>query len=323
LTLSKIYKGATMKILIADSMSGEAVEILKSNGLSVDVKTDLKKEELAAIIGEYDALIVRSATKVTREIIAKADKLRVIGRAGIGVDNVDVEAATEKGIVVMNTPQGNALAAAEHTIALMFAVARKIALADATMKQGKWEKKLLMGVEVYGKTLGVIGIGNIGMIVAEKAVALGMKVIVADPILDSRATDALGARLVGFEEVIRTSDFISIHSPRTEQTKGMFNVKTFSEMKKGVCLVNCARGGIVVEKDLIEALDKGMVRGAAVDVYDKEPPADWSLAKHPKVIATPHIGASTGEAQVNVSVMIARQIGAYLTRGEVVNAVKG
>jgi D-3-phosphoglycerate dehydrogenase / 2-oxoglutarate reductase len=310
------------KVFIADSLAKEGIEeFAKYPGLELVVKTGLAPDLLKAELGDSVGLVVRSATQATREIIAAASSLKVIGRAGAGVDNIDVKAATERGIVVLNTPGGNAEAAGELAVALMFALARDIVRADASMKAGKWDKKSFNGVELFGKTLGLVGCGHVGSVVARRAIALGMKVIVADPCIDARITDPLGARLVGFDEVIRTADFISIHSPRTDQTKGLFNTKTFSLMKKGVCLVNCARGGIVVEKDLIAALDNGTVRGAAVDVFDKEPPDDWSLAKHPKVIATPHIGASTGEAQVNVSVMIARQMGAYLTTGEVVNAV--
>jgi D-3-phosphoglycerate dehydrogenase len=310
------------KVFVADTLAKEGMEeFAKYPGLELVVKTGLAPDLLKAELGDSAGLVVRSATQATREIIAAGKSLKVIGRAGAGVDNIDVKAATERGIVVLNTPGGNAEAAGELAVALMFALARDIVRADVSMKAGKWDKKSFNGVELCGKTLGLVGCGHVGSIVARRAIGLGMKVIVADPIIDSRTADALGARLVGFDEVIRTSDFISIHSPRNDQTRGMFNTKTFSTMKKGVCLVNCARGGIVVEKDLIEALDNGTVRGAAVDVYDKEPPEDWSLARHPKVIATPHIGASTGEAQVNVSVMIARQMGAYLTKGEIVNAV--
>ena len=311
------------KVFVADSIAKEGMEeFAKFPGLELVVKTGLAPDALSAEIGDSAGLVVRSATQASREIIAAGKSLKVIGRAGAGVDNIDVKAAKERGIVVLNTPGGNAEGAGELAIALMFALARDVARADASMKAGKWDKKSFNGVELCGKTLGLVGCGHVGSIVARRAVAMGMKVIVADPILDSAATDALGARLVGFDEVIRGSDFISIHSPRNEQTKGLFNAQTFAMMKKGVFLVNCARGGIVVEKDLIAALDSGTVRGAAVDVYDKEPPEDWSLARHPKVIATPHIGASTGEAQVNVSVMIARQMGAYLTKGEIINAVK-
>jgi D-3-phosphoglycerate dehydrogenase / 2-oxoglutarate reductase len=311
-----------MKILIADAMSGEAVDILKSKGLSVDVKTDLKKEELAAIIGEYDALIVRSATKVTREIIAKADKLRVIGRAGIGVDNVDVEAATEKGIVVMNTPQGNALAAAEHTIALMFAVARKVALADATMKQGKWEKKLLMGIEVYDKTLGVVGIGNIGMIVAEKAVALGMKVIAYDLFVAREVAAAKGIDLVDLDTLLARSDFIAVHLPMMKETRNLIDKNALAKTKKGVIILNTARGGIVNEKDLYDALMSGQVSAAGLDVFEQEPPPkDHPLVLSDKVVCTPHLGASTTEAQGKVAIDIADQIVDFALNGVIKNSV--
>ena len=311
-----------MKILIADAMSGEAVDILKSKGLSVDVKTDLKKEELAAIIGEYEALIVRSATKVTREIIAKADKLKIIGRAGIGVDNVDVEAATEKGIVVMNTPQGNALAAAEHTIALMFAVARKVALADATMKQGKWEKKLLMGIEVYDKTLGVIGIGNIGMIVAEKAVALGMKVIAYDLFVAREVAAAKGIELVDLNTLLAKSDFITVHLPMLKETRNLIEKDALAKTKKGVIILNVARGGIVNEKDLYDALMSGQVSGAGLDVFEQEPPPkDHPLVLLDKVVCTPHLGASTQEAQGKVAIDIANQIVDYALNGVIKNSV--
>ncbi len=311
-----------MKILIADAMSGEAVDILKSNGLSVDVKTDLKKEELAAIIGEYEALIVRSATKVTRDIIARADKLKVIGRAGIGVDNVDVEAATEKGIVVMNTPQGNALAAAEHAIALMFAVARKVALADATMKQGKWEKKLLMGIEVYGKTLGVIGIGNIGMIVAEKAVALGMKVIAYDLFVAREVAESKGIELVDLDTLLAKSDFITVHLPMVKETRNLIEKNALAKTKKGVIILNTARGGIVNEKDLYDALMSGHVSGAGLDVFEQEPPPkDHPLVLLDKVVCTPHLGASTKEAQGKVAIDIADQIVDFALNGVIKNSV--
>ncbi len=311
-----------MKILIADAMSGEAVDILKSKGLSVDVKTDLKKEELAAIIGDYEALIVRSATKVTREIIAKADKLKIIGRAGIGVDNVDVEAATEKGIVVMNTPQGNALAAAEHTIALMFAVARKVALADATMKQGKWEKKLLMGVEVYDKTLGVIGIGNIGMIVAEKAVALGMKVMAYDLFVAREVAEAKGIELVDLDTLLAKSDFITVHLPMVKETKNLIEKNALAKTKKGVTILNVARGGIINEKDLYDAITSGQVSGAGLDVFEQEPPPkDHPLVLSDKVVCTPHLGASTKEAQGKVAIDIANQIVDYALNGVIKNSV--
>jgi D-3-phosphoglycerate dehydrogenase len=311
-----------MKILIADAMSDKAVDILRSNHLDVDVKTDLKKEELEDIIGGYDALIVRSATKITKEIIEKADKLKVIGRAGIGVDNVDVEAATEKGIVVMNTPQGNALAAAEHALALMFALARKIPLADRTMKEGRWEKKLLMGVEVYEKTLGVIGIGNIGMIVAEKAVALGMKVMAYDLYVSREVAVQKGIEMVDLDVLLSKSDFISIHLPLLKGTKDLLNKHNLPKTKKGVFVINAARGGIVNEKDLYEAIESGQVAGAALDVFVEEPPPKgYPLVLSEKVIATPHLGASTKEAQSKVAIDIANQITDYALNGVIKNSL--
>jgi D-3-phosphoglycerate dehydrogenase / 2-oxoglutarate reductase len=311
-----------MKILIADAMSDKAVDILKSNGLDVDVKTELSKEELQNIIGQYDGLVVRSATKVTRDVIERGGKLRVIGRAGIGVDNVDVEAATEKGIVVMNTPQGNALAAAEHALALMFALARKVALADRTMKQGKWEKKLLMGAEVYEKTIGVIGIGNIGMIVAEKAVALGMKVIAYDLFVSPEVAAAKGIELVDLDMLLSRSDFISIHLPLLKETKDLLNATNIPKMKKGVYVINTARGGIINEKDLFDALENGHIAGAALDVFEVEPPAkEHPLVMSDKVIATPHLGASTKEAQSKVAIDIAHQITDYARNGIIKNSV--
>ena len=311
------------RVFVADTLAKEGIEEFASYPeLELVVKTGLPPERLMSELGDAAGLVVRSATQATRELIASGTALKVIGRAGAGVDNIDVKAASERGIVVLNTPGANAEAAGELAVAMMFALARDLARADATMKAGKWDKKSFNGCELRGKTLGLVGIGNVGSVVARCAVGIGMRVIACDPFVAPEKAAALGLRLTEFEEVIRTSDFVSVHAPRTEQTKGLFNPQTFAKMKKGVFLVNCARGGIVVEKDLVAALDGGIVRGAGVDVFDKEPPEDWALAKHPRVIASPHIGASTAEAQVNVSVMIARQIGAYLTRGEIVNAVK-
>ncbi|MGA2379418.1 MAG: hydroxyacid dehydrogenase [Spirochaetia bacterium] len=311
------------RVFVADTLAKEGIEEFASYPeLELVVKTGLPPERLMSELGDAAGLVVRSATQATRELIASGTALKVIGRAGAGVDNIDVKAASERGIVVLNTPGANAEAAGELAVAMMFALARDLARADATMKAGKWDKKSFNGCELRGKTLGLVGIGNVGSVVARCAVGIGMRVIACDPFVAPEKAAALGLRLTEFEEVIRTSDFVSVHAPRTEQTKGLFNAQTFAKMKKGVFLVNCARGGIVVEKDLAAALDAGIVRGAGVDVFDKEPPEDWALAKHPRVIASPHIGASTAEAQVNVSVMIARQIGAYLTRGDIVNAVK-
>ena len=279
-----------MKILIADALSDKALEILASANLSADVKTGLKAEELQNIIGAYDAVIVRSAAKITRDIIAKGDKLKVIGRAGIGVDNVDVQAATEKGIVVMNTPQGNALAAAEHTIGLMFAAARKIGIADRTMKEGKWEKKALMGVEIYGKTLGVVGIGNIGIIVAEKAVALGMRVLAYDIFVSKEFAASKGIELVDFDTLLKESDFISVHVPLVKETRGLINKDAIAKMKKSAIIINVARGPVVIEKDLNDALREGRIAGAALDVFPSEPlPQDSPLWKLTNVIISPHI----------------------------------
>ena len=248
-----------IKVLIADALSDKAVDIMKSNDLIVDVKTGLKGDELRAIIGDYDALIVRSATKATKDIIEKGDKLKIIGRAGIGVGNVDVAAATDKGVVVLNTTQGNAPAAAEHSIALMFAAARKIAYADKTMKQGKWEKKALMGTELYEKTLGVIGIGNIGSLVAEKALALGMRVIAYDLYVSKEFAQSKGIELVDFDKLLEESDFIAIHVPLVKDTKNLINKDTIAKMKKGVIIINVARGPIVNEKDLLESSESGHV----------------------------------------------------------------
>jgi D-3-phosphoglycerate dehydrogenase / 2-oxoglutarate reductase len=311
-----------MKILIADALSDKALEILKSNDLTADTKTGLKADELQAIIGDYDALIVRSATKATKEIIEKGNKLKVIGRAGIGVDNVDVPAATEKGIVVMNTPQGNALAAAEHSIALMFAAARKVALADRTMKQGKWEKKLLMGIEIFEKTLGVIGIGNIGSLVAEKAVALGMRVLAYDLFVSKEFAESKGIELVDFDRLLKESDFIAIHVPLVKDTRNLINKDTIAKMKKGVIIINVARGPIVNEKDLLEALESGHVGTAACDVFEQEPPApDNPLVLSEKTICTPHLGASTKEAQDKVAIDIANQIVDVFKNGVIKNSV--
>ena len=310
------------KVFVADTLAREGIEAFAAfPELELVVKTGLAADRLIQELGDAQGLVVRSATQATRDVIAAGRSLKVIGRAGAGVDNIDVTAASERGIVVLNTPGANAEGAGELAVAMMFALARDLPRADATMKAGTWDKKSFSGCELRGKTLGLVGIGNVGSVVARCAVGIGMIVIAHDPFVGPEKGAALGLRLTDLDEVIRTADFISIHSPRTDSTRGMFNAETFSKMKKGVFLINCARGGIVVEKDLRAALDSGQVRGAGVDVYAKEPPEDWELARHPRVIASPHIGASTAEAQVNVSVMIARQIGAYLTRGEVINAV--
>lgn len=313
---------AKMKVFVADSIAKEGIaEFGRFPELELVVKTGLPPAELAAALGDAAGLVVRSATQANRQVIEAGKSLKVIGRAGAGVDNIDVKAATERRILVTNTPGGNAEAAAELAVGLMFALARQIPRADASMKAGTWDKKSFSGSELLGKTLGLVGIGNVGGAVARMARGLGMAVVAFDPYAKPDKAASLGVLLAGLDEVLASADFLSVHAPKTDETKGLLDAKAFAKMKTGVLVVNCARGGIVVEKDLVAALDAGKVRGAGVDVYDKEPPADWTLARHPKVIATPHLGATTAEAQVNVSVMIARQVGAYLTKGEVINAV--
>ncbi|MBI5492652.1 MAG: phosphoglycerate dehydrogenase [Deltaproteobacteria bacterium] len=312
-----------MKILISDSMSNKAVEILKATpGITVDVITNLKPEELKAKIKDYHGLVVRSATKATAEIIEAAENLKVIGRAGTGVDNVDMNAATKKGIVVMNTPGGNTVTTAEHAVAMMMALSRKIPQATASMKRGEWEKKKFEGTEVTGKTLGILGVGNIGSVVASRALGLRMNVIAYDPFISTEAADKIGISLVTMDELFKKSDFISIHVPLTNETKNLVNAEAFQKMKKGVKIINCARGGIVSEKDLAEAIKAKIVSGAAFDVFEKEPPAaDNPLLQLDEVILTPHLGASTFEAQENVAIAIAEQIADYLTTGTIRNAV--
>ncbi|MGB9807187.1 MAG: phosphoglycerate dehydrogenase [Thermosulfidibacteraceae bacterium] len=311
-----------VKILISDKISDNAINLLKSDpDFEVHVKTGLKEDELVGMIDDYDALIVRSATKVTRRVIEAGHKLKLIGRAGTGVDNIDVEAATERGIIVMNTPGANTIAAAEHAIAMLLALARKIPQADASMKQGKWDKKSFMGVEIRDKVLGIIGIGRIGSYVAKLAQGLQMKVIAYDPYISEEAAKQMGVRLVSLDELLSESDFISIHSPLTRETKHLLNKEKLLKMKKGALLVNCARGGIVVEKDLYEVLVSGHLGGAALDVFEEEPPQDYSLVKLPNVIATPHIGASTYEAQEIVGLIISQQVFDYFKRGIIRNAV--
>ena len=312
-----------MKILISDSMSAKAVEVLKNTpGLDVDVITGLKPEELKAKIKDYHGLVVRSATKVTAEILEAAENLKVIGRAGTGVDNVDMPAATKKGVVVMNTPGGNTVTTAEHAVSMMMALARKIPQATASMKRGEWEKKKFEGTEITGKTLGILGVGNIGSVVAARAQGLRMNVISYDPFISVAAADKLGISLVSIDDLFKKSDFISIHVPLTAETKNIVNAEAFKKMKKGVKLINCARGGIVNEADLAEAIKAKIVSGAALDVFEKEPtPADNPLLQMEEVILTPHLGASTFEAQENVAVAIAEQIADYLTTGTIRNAV--
>jgi D-3-phosphoglycerate dehydrogenase len=310
------------RILVSDPLSKKGLEILeRAKDLRVDVKPGLSPEELKKIISEYDGIIIRSETKLKGDLIEAGERLKVIGRAGIGLDNVDLPAATKKGIVVMNTPQENAIAAAEHTIAMILSISRKIPQATASMKTGKWEKKKFMGVELYNKTVGLIGIGVIGTVVADRARGLKMKVIGYDPYLSKETAEKKGVDLVSFDELLSRSDFISIHTPLTDETRNLIDKNAFSKMKNGVILINCARGGIISEKDLYDAIQGRKVAGAALDVFEKEPAIGNPLVELEEVISTPHLGASTGEAQENVAIAIANQVVDYLTLGEARNAV--
>jgi D-3-phosphoglycerate dehydrogenase / 2-oxoglutarate reductase len=311
------------RVLISDALSPAAVQIFKDRGVEVEFQPNLgkDKEKLAALIGEFDGLAVRSATKVTPKILEAAARLKVIGRAGIGVDNVDIPAATAKGIIVMNTPFGNSITTAEHAVTLMLALARQIPQADASTQAGKWEKNRFMGVEITGKTLGVIGCGNIGSIVADRAVGLKMKVIAYDPFLSAERAVEIGVEKVDLSDLIRRADFITLHTPLTEKTKNILSAETIAAAKKGVRIVNCARGGLVDEAALRVALDSGHVAGAAFDVFTEEPATQNPLFGHANVVCTPHLGAATTEAQENVALQIAEQMSDYLLRGAITNAV--
>ena len=310
------------RVLVSDDLSPEAVQVLQGAGLEVDVKVGLKPAELEAIIGGYDALAVRSATKVNAALLERAERLKVIGRAGVGVDNVDLEAATRRGVVVMNTPGGSSVTVAELALAMMLALSRHVAAATASVKAGKWEKKRFQGHELAGKTLGVVGIGNIGSVLVDRAIALRMRVIAYDPFLSPDAAAKLGAALVDLDTVWREADVVSLHVPLTDQTRHLVDAAALAKMRKGALLVNCARGGIVDERALAEALASGHLGGAALDVYEKEPPPpEHPLFRLEDVVLTPHIGASTEEAQSAVAVAIAEQLVAYLRHGVVKNAV--
>lgn len=309
------------KILIADKMSPLAAEVFAARGVETDVKIGLKPEELKIIIAEYDGLAIRSATKMTAEIIAAANNLKVIGRAGIGVDNIDLDAATERGVVVMNTPFGNSITTAEHTIAMMAALVRKIPLADRSTRAGKWEKSRFMGIELCKKELGIIGCGNIGAIVATLALGLKMRVLVHDPYLSPERANALQVKRMELDHLLARADIITLHLPLTPETHGMIDSKALAKTKPGVFIVNCARGGLVVEEDLKSAIESDHVAGAALDVFEIEPARDNPLFELDQVIATPHLGASTEEAQDNVARQVAEQISDYLLDGSVTNAV--
>jgi D-3-phosphoglycerate dehydrogenase / 2-oxoglutarate reductase len=309
------------KVLIADKLSPAAVAIFRNRGIDADVKVGLDKEQLAQAIECYDGLAVRSATRVTAKILDRAQRLKVIGRAGIGVDNVDVPAATAKGIIVMNTPFGNSITTAEHAITLMLALARQIPAADASTQAGKWEKNRFLGVEITGKTLGVIGCGNIGSIVADRAHGLKMKVIAYDPYLSPSHALDLGVEKVELADLLRQADFITLHTPLTDKTRNIIDSRALANAKPGVRIINCARGGLVDEVALRAALDVGHVGGAAFDVFSIEPATDNPLFGHPNVVCTPHLGASTTEAQENVALQVAEQMADYLLRGSISNAL--
>jgi D-3-phosphoglycerate dehydrogenase / 2-oxoglutarate reductase len=309
------------RVLIADQLSPAAVAIFKERGVATDVKVGLAKEELEKIIKDYDGLAVRSATKVTEKVIAAAGNLKVVGRAGIGVDNIDVKAATAKGIIVMNTPFGNSITTAEHALSLMMALARQIPDADRSTQAGKWEKSKFLGVELFAKTLGVIGCGNIGSIVADRAIGLKMKVIAFDPFLSPERAVELGVEKVELDELLRRADFITLHTPLTDKTRNILDAAALAKTKKGVRIVNCARGGLLDERALAAALKSGQVAGAALDVFETEPAKDSVLFGLPNVICTPHLGAATSEAQENVALQVAEQMSDYLLKGAISNAV--
>jgi D-3-phosphoglycerate dehydrogenase / 2-oxoglutarate reductase len=314
-------KTAIPKVLISDKLDPLSVEIFKRKGVDVDYKPGMSADELLKVIGEYDGLAVRSETKVTSEVLKAAKKIKVIGRAGIGVDNIDVAKATEAGIVVMNTPFGNSVTTAEHAIAMMFALARQIPQANKSTHEGKWEKSKFMGTELYNKVLGVVGSGNIGSIVADRALGLKMHVIAYDPFLTEERAVQIGVKKVELEELFAKADFITLHVPKNDKTSGLINKDTIAKMKDGVRIINCARGGIIIEADLKEALDSGKVAGAALDVFDIEPAKENVLFGHENIVCTPHLGASTTEAQVNVALQVAEQMADYLVTGAVVNAL--
>ena len=311
------------KVLVSDELSETAVQIFRDRGVDVDYLPKLGKDKdaLLAAIGQYDGLAIRSATKVTEKLLAAATNLKVIGRAGIGVDNVEIPAASKKGVIVMNTPFGNSVTTAEHAIAMMFAVARQLPEANASTHAGKWEKSRFMGVEVFNKTLGVIGAGNIGGIVCDRAVGLRMKVVAYDPFLSEERAIAMGVTKVELDELLARADFITLHVPLTDKTRNILDAAALAKTKKGVRIINCARGGLIDELALKAALDSGHVAGAALDVFETEPATENALFNHPNVVCTPHLGAATSEAQENVALQVAEQMSDYLLTGAVQNAL--
>jgi D-3-phosphoglycerate dehydrogenase len=311
------------KVLISDALSDAAVQRLRDRGLDVDFRPELGRDRdaCAALIGAYDGLAIRSTTKVTAKLLAQAPRLKVVGRAGIGIDNVDVAAATARGVIVMNTPFGNAITTAEHAIAMMFALARQIPRADASTQAGRWEKARFMGTELTGKTLGIIGCGNVGAVVADRAIGLKLKVIAYDPYLTPERAAEIGVEKLELDALLARADLISLHVPLTERTRNILSADALGQTKSGVRIINCARGGLVDEVALRAALESGRVAGAAFDVFATEPAYENPLFGHPNVVCTPHLGASTNEAQANVALQIAEQMADYLLSGAVVNAV--
>ena len=309
------------KVLISDKLSAEAVNIFRDRGIEVDVKPGLTPAELREVIGQYDGLAIRSATKVTRELLEVATRLKVVGRAGIGVDNVDLKSATARGVIVMNTPHGNSITTAEHAIAMMFALARQIPEATASTKQGKWEKNRFMGTELTGKVLGLIGAGNIGSIVADRAHGLHMRVVAYDPFLSERRALDMGVEKLELDDLVARADFITLHTPMTDATRNIVSREVLAKCRRGVRIINCARGGLIDEAALAEAIVSGQVGGAALDVFETEPAKDSPLFALENVVCTPHLGASTNEAQENVALQVAEQISDFLLTGAVTNAI--
>ncbi|NHJ23738.1 MAG: phosphoglycerate dehydrogenase [Candidatus Lokiarchaeota archaeon] len=311
-----------MKILVLDDLHQAGIDVFMREGFQIDSKSKINTTELTELINNYDAIVVRGATKISSEILNLASRLKVIGRAGSGVDNINIIAATKKGVVVMNTPGGNTITTAEHALALMFSLARQVPQASASMKDGKWEKSFFIGTELTNKILGIIGLGNIGKIVAERAIGLKMVVLAYDPYISKEDAIKFGVELVSLDEIYARCDFITYHTPLTPETRGIINIQAINKMKKGVFLINCARGELINESDLLAALESNHVKGVALDVFSMEPPPrDLPLLKHPNVILTPHLGASTIEAQEKVAILIAEQISDFLKYGTIRNSV--
>ncbi len=309
------------KVLIADKIKESAKDIIEKANMQVDLKPGLSEEEIIKIIPEYDAILVRSVVKVTKNIINAGTKLKIIGRAGVGVDNIDIESATEKGIVVMNTPFGNINAAAEHTITLLMLLAKHVIHSHHSMKKGEWDRKKFIGTEVKDKTLGIIGLGKVGEIVSKVTNSLGMKILVHDPFIDEKKAKDINAEKVELDVLLKNSDYITVHVPLNDKTKNMINKDAFKKMKQGVKILNVARGGIVNEKDLLQAINQGKVDATAIDVWEQEPPLNRELVENESVIATPHLGASTKEAQENVALDLANQVVEALNNNNIANAV--